>query len=95
MSGSTGFLSSPTLVDAWSQAVPSTSHSSVKSAPRLGEKGERRAEAAAVVVPHLSASHLSLTPFPCQPDLATQSPCHAVFPPSFQIFPSTSFPRNG
>jgi len=76
-------------------ALLSSSHSSVKSAPGLGETGERRAEAAAAAVPHLSASPLSIIRFPCQPDLATLSPWRAVFPPSFQIFLSTSFPRNG
>lgn len=95
MSGSIGFLSFPTVVDAWSQAVLSCSHSLAKPAPRLGERGQRRAEVAAAAVPHLSASPLSITPFPCQPDLATLSPWHAVFPPSFQMLPLTSFPQNG
>lgn len=58
-SGCVKFLSSPMLVDAWSQAVLSSSHSMVKSA--LGQRRERRAEVAAAA-PRLSASPFSITP---------------------------------
>lgn len=70
MSGCVRFLSSPTLVGAWSQAGLSSSHSVVKSA--LDQRRERRPDVAAAA-PHLSAFPFPITPLPCQPDQLWQT----------------------
>lgn len=84
MSGSTGFLSSEQF------SFLSQIHTKTWWKRRKKSRSSNSSS---------SSSHccfsLSITPFSCQPDRATVSPWHTLFPTSFQLFPLTSFHQNG